>query len=207
MMLAIPSILATADTTADCSIGKFKRRVCEAVIGPNGGPGACKFNGNRAGPNYGQCKNKPDFVDFPATTMTTTTTTTTTPPTVTDCSLGDRRKRQCEAILGPNGERFVCRFINNANSDRYRKCVTNGFATPPTPVTTTTQLSTTTSECYQGPIVKQKAINEFRIAFGDDVPLEQCLEGCRTLFNCAGISYRVRDLCFDASHDFEAPRC
>jgi hypothetical protein len=186
LVLAAPSILAaptpTPDALADCSVGDFRRQACEAITGPNGGAGACKFRGNKDLSNYGECVNKPTFVDAPQKLV------------LADCSLGDRRKATCEAITGPNGGAGACKFKTNNNKANYLKCINDNKFVDNEPQTTTTVTQTsTTSRCFQGPIVQQKGRNTFRIAFEDSVPLEQCLTECAALVNCVGISFRAGD--------------
>jgi hypothetical protein len=185
-MLAIPSVLAACPTPnelADCSVGDWKRRTCEAVTGPNGGAGACKFRGNKNLNNYGECVNKASFVDAPQK------------PVLADCSLGNYRKKTCEAITGPTGAAGACKFKNNKHKENYRKCINNNNFVDDEPCseTTTTTTTTTVARCFQGPVVKQRGRKKFRIAFGDDVPLEQCLTECKALVNCVGISFQVGD--------------
>jgi hypothetical protein len=194
MMLVIPSILAAPIDMADCTVGTRKRRVCDAVTGPNGGAGACTFNGNRYGPNYGKCKNTPGFVDDAPQGQ------------LADCTVGTRKRRVCNAVTGPNGLAGACTFNGNRLGPNYGNCKnTPNFGEEPTvepePVTTATvtvtgttttvtQTSTTTA-CFQDPKVNQRGRNAFRIATDDDVPLEQCLADCTALSECAGISHRA----------------
>jgi hypothetical protein len=179
--LAAPTA-RSADELADCSVGNFRRRTCEAIAGPNGGAGACKFRGNKDLSNYGQCVNKPTFVDAPQKLV------------LADCSDGDLRKARCEAITGPNGGAGACKFKTNNNKPNYLKCINDNTFVDNEPQTTTTVAQTsTTSRCFQGPVVQQKGRNAFRIAFEDNVPLEQCLTECTALVNCVGVSFRAGD--------------
>jgi hypothetical protein len=86
-------------------------------------------------------------------------------------------------------------LVNDASFDTYivsDKCTT---VTSTTATTTTGTETSTTLGCvdslYQGPIGQQRGTVEFRIAFDDGVPVEQCLAGCTATANCAGISHDV----------------
>jgi hypothetical protein len=48
---------------AACSSGNFRRKVCEAITGPNGGEGACKYKTNENKANFRQCIANKNFVD------------------------------------------------------------------------------------------------------------------------------------------------
>jgi hypothetical protein len=106
--LAIIAVFAShhgvADASlADCSVGDYKKLVCEAITGPNGGDGACKFSLNRfKTATYKRCINNRNFVDTVGEATVTTTKTTTSTQLSNACPLGvngydkDPKKRQVD---------------------------------------------------------------------------------------------------------------
>jgi hypothetical protein len=118
MMLAIPSILAAPvpepepePELADCSLGDWRKARCDAITGPNGGPGACIFKRNEDRVDFRKCVNKRSFVDLSPKAL------------FADCTVGDRRRAVCEAISGPNGGAGACSFKGNKNQPNFRKCI------------------------------------------------------------------------------------
>jgi hypothetical protein len=71
---------STTQLQADCSAGDFKRLVCEAITGPNGGIGACKYKRLT-----NECITNKKFVDD-TTTTTVTGTSITSVTTTTELS-------------------------------------------------------------------------------------------------------------------------
>jgi hypothetical protein len=102
----------------DCSRGNFKRRACEAIRGPNGGAGACKFKTNRIKDTYLRCINNRSFVDFkPETSITTIETDTTAITTV--ASSTTTTKNPCPDGVGGYERKLFSRQLNNdARIDR-----------------------------------------------------------------------------------------
>jgi hypothetical protein len=98
----------------------------------------------------------------------------------------ERARRQATTVTTTTTETTATSTTQSQTS----KTVTQTSTTS----TTETQTSTTigcVGSLYQGPIVKKKGINTFRIAAAFDVPLEQCLAECTADVNCAGISHIV----------------
>jgi hypothetical protein len=95
---------------ADCA-AEANPVKCAAILGPNGGEGACRYNVNKD-----RCVNRGTFVDIGDEPEPEPE-----PIELADCKALHGQKSACLNLAGPNGGAGACRY--NTNKD---KCFNQG---------------------------------------------------------------------------------
>jgi hypothetical protein len=95
---------------ANCRVMDGNQNQCLAILGPNGGKDACRYNNNKK-----RCVNRGNFVDNESAPESEPE------PELANCQVMDGKPNQCRAILGPNGGEDACRYNKNKN-----KCLNRG---------------------------------------------------------------------------------